>query len=152
MLDYTAVFFVGGDQIRYTPDAEKGRTARIRPCWPASAGSMPPAAVIGGSSAGAAMMCDPMICDGYSMKALITGAAFKPDACPEAKGVSLSNGLGFFSAADWSDQHFLKRGRIGRTLMAIYAIRQFGWASASMRTRRPSAAAKPSKCSAVRES
>jgi hypothetical protein len=80
--------------------------------------------VIGGSSAGAAMMCDPMICDGYSMKALISGAAFKADSCPEAKGVSLSNGLGFFSGG-LVDQHFLKRGRVGRLLIALYALRQF---------------------------
>jgi len=80
--------------------------------------------VIGGSSAGAAMMCDPMTCDGFSLKALMNGAAFKPDSCPEAKGVSLSAGLGFFTAG-MVDQHFLKRGRIGRLLIALYAIRQF---------------------------
>ncbi len=55
------------------------------------------------------------------MKALMAGAAFKPDACPEAKGVSLSSGLGFFSGGV-VDQHFLKRGRVGRLLMAIYAL------------------------------
>jgi len=67
------------------------------------------------------MMCDPMICDGYSMKALMAGAAFKVDSCPEAKGVSLSTGLGFFSNGV-VDQHFLKRGRVGRTLIALYAL------------------------------
>jgi cyanophycinase len=119
MLDYTAVYFVGGDQIRYTrtlkgPKGEDSPLLRsIRQIYAAGA-------VIGGSSAGAAMMCDPMICDGYSMKALITGASFKADSCPEAKGVSLSTGLGFFTGG-LVDQHFLKRGRIGRTLMALYA-------------------------------
>jgi cyanophycinase len=120
MLNYTAVYFVGGDQIRYTqtlkgPKGEDSpRLRSIRQVYAAGA-------VIGGSSAGAAMMCDPMICDGYSMKALLTGAAFKVDACPEARGVSLSTGLGFFSAG-LVDQHFLKRGRIGRTLIALYAL------------------------------
>jgi cyanophycinase len=38
--------------------------------------------------------------------------------------VSLSTGLGFFSNG-LVDQHFLKRGRVGRLLMALYAIRQF---------------------------
>ena len=120
MLDYTAVFFVGGDQIRYNQtlkkaDGEDSPLLRsIRQIYTAGA-------VIGGTSAGAAMMCDPMICDGYSMKALITGAAFKVDSCPEAKGVSLSTGLGFFSGG-LVDQHFLKRGRVGRTLIALYAL------------------------------
>jgi cyanophycinase len=120
MLAYTAVYFVGGDQIRYNQTLKKANgedlplLQSIRKIYAAGA-------VIGGSSAGAAMMCDPMICDGFSMKALLTGAAFKADSCPEAKGVSLSNGLGFFTPGI-VDQHFLKRGRIGRLLMAIYSI------------------------------
>jgi len=120
MLEYTAVYFVGGDQIRYNQTLKKANgedaplLASIRKIYADGA-------VIGGSSAGAAMMCDPMICDGYSMKALTAGAAYKPDSCPEAKGVSISNGLGFFSGG-LVDQHFLKRGRIGRLLMAIYAL------------------------------
>lgn len=120
MLEYTAFFFVGGDQIRYNQtlkkaDGEDSPLLRsIRQLYAAGA-------VIGGTSAGAAMMCDPMICEGDSMKALIAGAAFKPDSCPEAKGVSLSAGLGFFSGGV-IDQHFLKRGRVGRLLMAIYAL------------------------------
>ena len=123
MLEYTAVYFVGGDQIRYNQTLKKANgedsplLAGIRKIYADGA-------VIGGSSAGAAMMCDPMICEGYSMKALTTGAAYKPDSCPEPKGVSLSNGLGFFSGG-LVDQHFLKRGRIGRLLIALYAIRQF---------------------------
>ncbi len=123
MLEYSAVYFVGGDQIRYTQTlktAAGGDTPLLRSIREIHARG----GVIGGSSAGAAMMCDPMICDGYSMKALSSGAAFKPDSCPEAKGVSLANGLGFFSAG-LVDQHFLKRGRIGRTLIALYAVRQF---------------------------
>ncbi len=123
MLGFTAVYFVGGDQIRYTQSLKKANNedtpllASIRRVY-ADGG------VIGGSSAGAAMMCDPMICDGFSMKALSSGAAFKPDTCAEARGVSLANGLGFFSGG-LVDQHFLKRGRVGRTLIALYAIRQF---------------------------
>ena len=120
MLAYTAVFFVGGDQIRYlqtlkNPKGEDGPLlASIRKIYAAGA-------VIGGHSAGAAMMCDPMICEGDSINAITTGAAFKADSCPEAKGVSLSTGLGFFTNGV-VDQHFLKRGRVGRLLMAIYAI------------------------------
>jgi cyanophycinase len=123
MLGFTAVYFVGGDQIRYTQTLKRANgedsplLASIRKVY-AEGG------VIGGSSAGAAMMCDPMICDGYSMKALIAGAAFQPDSCAEARGVSLANGLGFFSGG-LVDQHFLKRGRIGRALIALYAVPRF---------------------------
>ena len=120
MLDYTAVYFVGGDQIRYTQTL-KGPQGEDSPVLSSIRRIYAAGAVLGGSSAGAAMMCDPMICDGYSMKALITGAAFKVDSCPEAKGVSLSTGLGFFSDG-MVDQHFLKRGRVGRTLIALYAL------------------------------
>jgi cyanophycinase len=120
MLDYTAVYFVGGDQIRYSQTL-KGTKGEDSPLLSSIRQIYAAGAVIGGSSAGAAMMCDPMICDGYSMKALITGAAFKADSCPEAKGVSLSTGLGFFKGG-MVDQHFLKRGRIGRTLIALYAL------------------------------
>jgi cyanophycinase len=123
MLNYTAVYFVGGDQIRYNQTLKKAN-GEDSPLLKSIRKVYADGAVIGGSSAGAAMMCDPMICDGYSMKALKSGAAYKPDSCPEAKGVSLSNGLGFFTGGI-VDQHFLKRGRIGRLLIALYAIRQF---------------------------
>jgi cyanophycinase len=123
MLDFTAVYFVGGDQIRYTQTlktAGGGDTPLLRSIREIYVRG----GVIGGSSAGAAMMCDPMICDGHSMKALLAGASFQLDACPEARGVSLSGGLGFFRAGV-VDQHFLKRGRIGRLLVALGALPQF---------------------------
>jgi len=121
MLDYTAVYFSGGDQIRYTQTlktAAGGDTPLLRSIRKVYADG----GVIGGSSAGAAMMCDPMICEGDSINAIIAGAAFKPDSCPEPKGVSLSTGLGFFTDGV-VDQHFLKRGRVGRLIMALYALR-----------------------------
>jgi cyanophycinase len=123
MLDYTAVYFVGGDQIRYNQTLKKAN-GDDSPLLQSIRQVLANGGVVGGSSAGAAMMCDPMICDGASMKALVAGAAYKPDACPEAKGVSVANGLGFFSAG-LVDQHFLKRGRIGRLLVALYAIPKF---------------------------
>jgi cyanophycinase len=123
MLDYTAVYFVGGDQIRYNQTLKKAN-GEDSPLLQSIRQVLANGGVVGGSSAGAAMMCDPMICDGASMKALVAGAAYQPDACPEAKGVSIANGLGFFSAG-LVDQHFLKRGRIGRLLVALYAIPKF---------------------------
>ena len=121
MLNYTAVYFVGGDQIRYNQTLKKANGEDL-PLLQSIRKVYADGGVIGGSSAGAAMMCDPMICDGSSMKALVAGAAYKPDSCPEPKGVSLSAGLGFFTAGV-VDQHFLKRGRVGRLIMALYALR-----------------------------
>ncbi|MCU0237497.1 MAG: cyanophycinase [Acidobacteria bacterium] len=123
MLDFTAVYFVGGDQIRYN-QALKRANGEDSPLLRSIRRVYAAGGVIGGSSAGAAMMCDPMICDGYSMKALLSGATYQPASCPEARGVSLANGLGFFTGG-LVDQHFLKRGRIGRALIALYALRQF---------------------------
>jgi len=120
MLEFTAVYFVGGDQIRYTQTL-KGADGQDSPLLRSIRRIYANGGVIGGSSAGAAMMCDPMICDGYSLKALISGAAAKADSCPEANGVSLSTGLGFFRGG-MVDQHFLKRGRVGRLLMAISSL------------------------------
>ncbi|MCX6556700.1 MAG: cyanophycinase [Candidatus Aminicenantes bacterium] len=118
MLNYTAVFFVGGDQIRYNRTLKKAN-GEDSPLLKSIRGVYAAGGVIGGSSAGAAMMCDPMICEGSSMKALSAGADYMPDSCPEPRGVSLANGLGFFNQG-MVDQHFLKRGRVGRLLMAIH--------------------------------
>ncbi|NJK45931.1 MAG: cyanophycinase [Pleurocapsa sp. SU_196_0] len=63
-------------------------------------------AVIGGTSAGAAMMSDPMIAEGSSLEALRAGKA------------TLESGLGFVQGVV-TDQHFLKRGRFARLLLAM---------------------------------
>jgi cyanophycinase len=120
MLAYTAVYFGGGDQIRYNQTLKKAN-GEDSPLLKSIRKIFVDGGVIGGSSAGAAMMCDPMICEGDSINAITAGAAFKPDSCPEPKGVSLSTGLGFFTDGV-VDQHFLKRGRVGRLLMALYAL------------------------------
>ena len=122
MLNYNAVFFGGGDQIRYNQTLKKA-SGEDSPLLRSIRKIYADGGVIGGHSAGAAMMCDPMICEGDSINAIIAGAAFKPDSCPEPKGVSLSTGLGFFTDGV-VDQHFLKRGRVGRLLMALYALRR----------------------------
>ncbi len=71
-------------------------------------------AVVAGSSAGAAMMSQTMISGGSSREAIIDGIAEGPDA----DGVQLRGGMGFFTPA-LIDQHFLARGRIGRLLVAV---------------------------------
>jgi cyanophycinase len=109
-----SVYFTGGDQSfilralvqngEETPVLRAIRTAHER------------GGLIAGSSAGAAMMSEPMILGGTSLEALIHG----PSSAAGKPGVPLGKGLGFFSHG-LVDQHFLKRGRLGRLLVAMFA-------------------------------
>jgi cyanophycinase len=72
-------------------------------------------AVIGGTSAGAAMMSDPCIYWGVSDEALLIGTSAAED-----RGVSVGRGMGFFPYG-MTDQHFLRRGRLGRLIAAMEA-------------------------------
>lgn len=122
MRDYTAVFFVGGDQERYlqtlvtTEGKDTPLLAAIRKVF-ARGG------VLGGTSAGAAIMSDPMICGGAPIDAVLTQAVYKKDACPKDGGVKLTKGLGFFTHG-LTGQHFLKRGRMGRMIPALFYLKK----------------------------
>ncbi|MFO0756901.1 MAG: cyanophycinase [Byssovorax sp.] len=72
--------------------------------------------LLAGSSAGAAMMSEPMILGGTSLEALVHG----PVSAQGQPGLPLGRGLGFFPHGI-VDQHFLKRGRLGRLLVAMHA-------------------------------
>jgi cyanophycinase len=73
-------------------------------------------AVVSGSSAGAAIMTDPMIGGGSSVGALREGIRVGD----EGEGVVLEKGLGFLENT-LVDQHFLARGRWARLLVAVLA-------------------------------
>lgn len=73
--------------------------------------------VIGGSSAGAAIMSDPMITGGVSREALKKGVSKTGDE-DASKGVALGRGLGFSPGILYC-QHHLERGRFGRLLVAL---------------------------------
>jgi cyanophycinase len=77
-------------------------------------------AVVSGSSAGAAIMTDPMIGGGSSLGALNSGV--RGDG--EEEGVILEHGLGIWDGA-FVDQHFLARGRWARLLVAVLATDGF---------------------------
>jgi cyanophycinase len=81
-------------------------------------------ALVGGSSAGAAIMSDPMIAGGSTTTALSRGVRRGSDDDDEAGGVSLSRGIGFLPSAV-VDQHFLARGRIGRLIAAVLDADEF---------------------------
>jgi cyanophycinase len=106
------VFFTGGDQSRIVDvlrPAGPGSTAADR----AIASLANSGAVIAGTSAGAAVMSDPMIGGGASAEALAHGVVAEDGA-----GVWLRPGMGFFGAG-LTDQHFLARGRFARLAVAL---------------------------------
>lgn len=112
-----AVFFVGGDQARYRAVLQN-RSGEDSPLLAGIRRILREGGVLGGTSAGAAIMSDPMICDGTSLGALRFGVT--PENGP---GVCMSSGLGFFRHG-LVDQHFLKRGRLGRLVVALLASQQ----------------------------
>jgi cyanophycinase len=114
--DYDAIWFVGGDQIRYTRTLyDKGKnTPVLDAVWEI----YKKGAVLGGSSAGAAIMSDPMIGGGESMGALNNGVTWEDSSSVKGdKRVFLTKGLGFFTYG-MVDQHFNQRGRLGRLIVA----------------------------------
>lgn len=104
-------YFTGGSQSRildvFLPAGDT--TEAYRAVW----SRWQAGAVVAGSSAGAAMMSRVMISGGGSDEAMMHGVTWGP----EADGVQLQPGMGFFEPI--LDQHFLARGRIGRLIVAV---------------------------------
>jgi cyanophycinase len=96
----TGIFFTGGDQSRIV-DFIKGS-----PLGDAIHKQHAAGAVIGGTSAGAAMMPDEMIMGGASV------------SHPSVDAVRMGPGMGFLPGIV-IDQHFAQRGRLGRLLAAL---------------------------------
>jgi cyanophycinase len=114
------LFFSGGDQSRITAVFRPGggQTAAYR----ATLDVLRQGGVVAGSSAGAAMQSDPMITWGSSDDALINGQSSEED-----RGVGIATGMGYFPYG-LTDQHFLRRGRLGRLIAAQFLTgTRFGW-------------------------
>ncbi|MEQ8221900.1 MAG: cyanophycinase [Candidatus Eremiobacterota bacterium] len=108
---YDGLWFTGGDQARYTEvllDKEKKKTPVLEAVW----NIYNRGAVLGGTSAGAAIMSSPMIGGGTSLEAL--NEYF---SCKDEEKLVLSEGPGFFRYG-MVDQHFSQRGRLGRLVVA----------------------------------
>ena len=105
-------FFTGGEQVRivevFLPEGRE--TLAYQAVWE----RFQAGAVVSGSSAGAAMMTNPMIAGGTSGEALQFGIR----SGEGEDGVLLSPGMGFLDNA-LVDQHFLARGRWGRSFVAL---------------------------------
>jgi len=115
----SAVWFTGGDQLRTIKallGTDGSRTPVLEAVWEVFRSG----GVIGGTSAGAAIMSEAMIGGGNSMSALEHGVItdYQGDDFPEEKGVLMSKGLGFFPPGI-VDQHFNTRARIGRLAVAL---------------------------------
>ncbi len=111
----SGMFFTGGDQSRIVDTFKPGGDPS--PAYLAIHERRAAGAFVAGTSAGAAMMTDPMIGGGDSAAALTHGACAH-DGCP---GVWIRDGMGFWSG--WlTDQHFLIRGRAGRLLTALVEL------------------------------
>ncbi|MGM7702369.1 cyanophycinase [Pseudalkalibacillus sp. Hm43] len=119
MQQYDAIWFVGGDQLRYT-DTLLTEKKEDTPVLTAIRNLYQDGAVLGGTSAGAAIMSDPMIGAGTSLGALNEGAT-KRDNYDDSDDnrVFLTKGLGFFELG-MVDQHFLERGRFGRIIVGAW--------------------------------
>jgi cyanophycinase len=105
------VYFAGGAQERIVDTLMPG--GKVTPLLQAVWDVYRSGGVVAGSSAGAAIMSATMIRDGEDMMSLLKGT-IRP-------GKEIDRGLGFVGDGLFTDQHFLRRGRIGRLLPVMVA-------------------------------
>lgn len=111
VLGCRGVFFAGGAQERITATLQPGGqpTPLLNAVWSVfNAGG-----VVAGTSAGAAVMSRLMFRDAQSVMKVLKGQL--------TDGRETDRGLGFVGPDLFIDQHFLKRGRIGRMLPLMTA-------------------------------
>lgn len=111
---YGSVYFTGGNQAHIINALAPGGVET--PVLAAIRAVNEAGGLVAGSSAGAAMMSSDMIVGGTSLDATVFGVTDDP----EQPGMLIGKGLGFFN---WGivDQHFIKRGRLGRLIVAMAA-------------------------------
>jgi len=117
-------WFTGGDQTRITTMliGEKGEES---PLLTLLRKRLADGAVIGGSSAGAAIMSREMIAGGDSFRALLEPLAGEYNSIEEQDSgrLHMSRGLGFMPTGI-VDQHFDRKARLGRLVRAMAATGQ----------------------------
>ncbi|MDO6849889.1 cyanophycinase [Priestia megaterium] len=122
----TAVWFVGGDQTKIVDSLRQNNgsdSEALKAIWDIYRKG----AVIGGTSAGAAIMSDVMITGGDSLGALQESIGDKANkhvkenqrSQKEYEPLSIQKGLGFFQHGI-IDQHMDERARLGRLAVAAY--------------------------------
>lgn len=117
-----AIWFTGGDQARIAAALIEA-DGRDTPMLAALRGRLAAGAVIGGTSAGAAMMSPVMIVRGETLPALLEAPIALPEGveAPETDRLVLARGLGFFPYG-LTDQHFGERARLGRLARAVVTV------------------------------
>lgn len=105
------VFFTGGSQDRIVDNFEPGGQAT--PLLQAIRALHQGGGVVAGTSAGAAIMSVTMFRDAPSPLGVLKGRF--------AQGKEIGPGLGFVGPGLFVDQHFLRRGRIGRLIPVMHA-------------------------------
>jgi cyanophycinase len=117
-----AIWFTGGDQARITAALIEA-DGRDTPMLAALRARLAAGAVIGGTSAGAAMMSPVMIVRGETLPALLEAPMALPEGveAPETDRLVLARGLGFFPYG-LTDQHFGERARLGRLARAVVTV------------------------------
>jgi cyanophycinase len=112
----SSVFFTGGDQqritARYRPEDAPG------PEWHALQQLLARGGVLGGGSAGCAMMGERMLVGGRSEQALGIPAAAADGDEPLPLGPRIGPGMGFLPGV-LTDSHFFERDRLGRLVAAL---------------------------------
>lgn len=119
---FGSVYFTGGNQATIVETLAPGGVES--PVLAAIRAANAEGGLVAGSSAGAAMMSEVMIVGGTSLDAVVHGVTDDP----EQPGMLTGTGLGFFPFGV-IDQHFIKRGRLGRLVVAMAkggATRGFG--------------------------
>lgn len=116
-----AVWFVGGDQT-YITEALLNPDGSDTLALKAIRGIYTKGGLIAGSSAGAAIMSQVMLAGGSSFGAMISGTTdvYEDMSDQEAGPVYLTQGLNFFKGGI-VDQHFDRKARLGRLVVALYA-------------------------------
>ena len=124
--DMTGIWFVGGDQTRITEvllNDDQSESLVLEEIWKVYRNG----AVVGGTSAGAAIMSDVMIAGGDSLGALTHGFASEYDDSSldyqNQGGLIVDKGLGFFKYGI-IDQHFDRKARLGRLAVVTQATQR----------------------------
>ncbi|GAA5525385.1 hypothetical protein Maes01_01954 [Microbulbifer aestuariivivens] len=113
------VWFVGGDQTRITETLLR-EDGSDTPLLAAIRRQLSKGAVVGGTSAGAAIMSAPMIAAGDSLTALTQARAeqYSGMQSQESGRLMVTSGLSFLDAGV-VDQHFDRKSRLGRLIRAL---------------------------------
>jgi cyanophycinase len=121
--NFSGIWFLGGDQTLITQTLQPAQQAGpvLQAIWQ----RYQQGAVLGGTSAGAAIMSEVMIAGGDSWGALTDEAArpYQGLSDQEQGPLQLQQGLGFFPAGI-IDQHFDRKARFGRLIVATEQHRQ----------------------------